>query len=206
MGAGFAAVAMAAGRVGVFGAAWFVLMLVPVLPLPDHIMDYLLVCPAAGIAIAAGSALASRRWQVGAVFCAAYLAFCLPASWQVMTWNRDRSHLARDLVLGVVNYQRRHPDKTLLLSGMTTDQFFAGFADLPFELYGMNNVHLAPGADKPIRDTARIAPLYVLDPAKAWPMIDSGAAAVLDVSGGTIRDVTGEFRRNRSPSARTGSE
>ncbi len=98
--------------------------------------------------------------------------------------------MSRDLVLGVVEYRRAHPGKTLLLTGMSTEQFVAGFADLPFELYGMNNVFLAPGADSEIHDGARLAPLYVLPPEKAWPLVDSGQAAVLGVAGGRIRDVT----------------
>ena len=107
-----------------------------------------------------------------------YLAVSLPAAWDVTTWHHARSHLARDLVLRVVEYDRAHPGKTLLLTGMDTDQFTAGFADLPFELYGMHNVFLAPGAERNIHDAGGIAPLYVLAPEKAR----TGPVVILDVS------------------------
>jgi hypothetical protein len=172
--------AAAGRRVGAFGLAWFVLLLGPVLTLPDHVMDYLVTGPAIGIALMIGGALATKWRWAGAAAVGLYLAACLPAAWDVMTWNRNRSHLARDLVTGVIEYAKTHPGETLLLTGMSTDQFFAGFADLPFELYGMRNVHLAPGAEKGIEDGGRLAPLYVKR--------DEGAT-VLDVSGGRVREV-----------------
>jgi hypothetical protein len=174
--------ALAAGRAALFGLGWFLVLLAPALVLPDHIMDYLLTGPAMGLAIILGAALASR-WRASAfaigVF---YLAVSLPAAWNVAGWHYARSHVARDLVLGVVNYDRAHPGKTLLLTGMDTDQFYAGFADLPFELYGMHNVFLAPGADQNIHDAAGIAPLYVLAQQKARPLLESGQAVILSVA------------------------
>jgi hypothetical protein len=178
MGVAVIVAAPAAGRAAVFGLGWFLLLLAPVLVLPDHIMDYLLTGPAIGLAIVLGAALASR-WRAAAILVGAfYLAVSLPAAWDVTSWHYARSHTARDLVLGVVNYDRAHPGKTLLLTGMDTDQFSAGFADLPFELYGMHNVFLAPGADRNIHDAGGIAPLYVVPPEKAG----TGQTVILDVS------------------------
>ena len=177
MGAAVIAAAPAAGRAAVFGLGWFLLLLAPVLVLPDHVMDYLLTGPAIGLAIVLGAALASR-WRVAALAIGAfYLAFSLPAAWDVTSWHYARSHLARDLVLGVVKYDRTHPGNTLLLTGMDTDQFIAGFADLPFELYGMHNVFLAPGADRNIHDAGGIARLYVLP-----ETVRTGPLVTLDVS------------------------
>ncbi|HTA71849.1 MAG TPA: hypothetical protein VK776_26385, partial [Bryobacteraceae bacterium] len=159
MGVAVIVAALAAGRAAVFGLGWFLLLLAPALVLPDHIMDYLLTGPAIGLAIVLGAALASR-WRSAAILVGAfYLAVSLPAAWDVTSWHYARSHTARDLVLKVVNYDRTHPGKTLLLTGMDTDQFSAGFADLPFELYGMHNVFLAPGADRNIHDAGGIARL-----------------------------------------------
>ena len=177
MGVGVIVAALAAGRAAVFGLGWFLLLLAPALVLPDHIMDYLLTGPAIGLAIVLGAALASR-WRAAAILVGAfYLTVSLPAAWDVTSWHYARSHLARDLVLKVVNYDRAHPGKTLLLTGMDTDQFSAGFADLPFELYGMHNVFLAPGADRNIHDAGGIARLYVVPAEKA-----TGQTVTLDVS------------------------
>jgi hypothetical protein len=178
MAMGVIVAALAAGRAAVFGLGWFLLLLAPVVVLPDHIMDYLLTGPAMGLAIVLGAAVASR-WRVAAmVVGACYLAISLPAAWDVTTWHYARSRMARDVVLPVVAYDRAHPGKTLLLTGMDTDQFTAGFADLPFELYGMHNVFLAPGADRNIHDAGGIAPLYVVPPEKA----SAGQVVILDVS------------------------
>lgn len=195
MAAGVLAAAAAARRPGWFGLGWFALLLTPMLPLPDHVMDYALTGPALGLAVVLGSALASRYRAPAALLVAFYLAASLPAASRTLRWNWERSHTARDLVTGVVAYHRAHPYMTLLLTGMDTNQFLAGFADLPFELYGMYRVYLAPGAEKNVHDEARIAPLYVLPPEQAWPLIESGEAAVLDVSAQPVRDVTAEFAR-----------
>jgi hypothetical protein len=185
--AGLLAALVVAGRAGVWSAGWFVFLLAPVLLLPDHVMDYLLFAPAVGIAAALAAALAKRPRLIApiALF---YVACGFPAGWHIVRWHHERSHLSRSLVLGVVEYSRAHPGKTLLLTGMDTDQFHAGYADLPFELFGMKNVFLAPGGDRNIQDSTGIAPLYVLDPKKASPLLASGDAVVLDISGGRIRE------------------
>lgn len=185
-------------RAALVGAGIYLLLLAPVLPLPDHIMDYLLYGPALGLAVVLAAGLSGRWRWVSAGVCALYLAFCLPASWKAMTWNYERSLVSRDLVLGVVEYQRAHPGKTLLLTGMDTDQFLAGFADLSFELYGMMHVRLAPGAEKNIHDASGIAPLYVLKAERSLPMLQGGQAVVLDVSGGRVREVTAEYLRGQA--------
>jgi hypothetical protein len=193
MGLGVLAAMFAAGRAGIFGTAWFFAFLIPVLPLPDHIVDYFVAGPAIGLAIILGGALASR-WRIPAMlFGAVYLAIAMPAAWDDMTWERDRSFIARDLVLGVVRYNEQHPGKTILVTGVDADQFFAAFADVPFDLYGMNNVYLAPGADRAIPGGGSLAPLYVLPMDKALPRLQAQQAVVLDVKGGVIRDATARF-------------
>jgi hypothetical protein len=186
-------------RTGLFGLGWYLALLAPIVVLPDHIMDYLLVGPAVGMAfILAGPLSARRRWA-GALAVVCYLSVCLPASWKVMTWNLERSHISRDLVLGVVNYNRHNPGKTLLLTGMDTDQFVAGFADLPFEVHGMFNVFLLQGAEKNIHDGGNLAPLYVMPDAKARPLLAQGQAVVLDVTGGNVREITPPEPATTSP-------
>jgi hypothetical protein len=186
---GVLAAVVAARRAGIFGAGWFLILLVPFLPLPDHIFEFYLTGPAIGLAIVLGAALASR-WRIPAIVLGAiYLFVALPASWQVTTWYSKRSLLARDLVQGVVDYSRSHPGKTLLLTGMDIDQFNAAFVNIPFELYGMSNVWLAPGADVKINDASHFAPLFV--PKNAEDLLKSGQAIVLDVSpGSSIRAPT----------------
>jgi len=194
---GVLAALYASRRAGLLGLGIYLFLLAPVLPLPDHIMDYLLTGPSLGLAIILGAALATSWRKFVVTLCVFYLAVCLPASWQVVTWNHARSHISRDLVLGVINYSRAHPGKFLLLTGMDTDQFVAGFGDLPFEVHGMFNVLLAPGAEQNIHDAAGIAPLYVMKPEKSFPLLAAGQAVVLDVAGGRVRDATAEYMREK---------
>lgn len=186
--AGLLVALVLAGRAGVLWAGWFALLLAPVLLLPDHVMDYLLFAPSVGLAVILATAL-SKRPRIVAAIGLLYVACGFPATWHIVRWHYERSQISRTLVLGVVEYSRAHPGKTLLLTGMDTDQFHAGYADLPFELFGMKNVFLAPGGDRKIQDSTGIAPLYVLDPGKAAPLLASGDAVMLDISGGQLREV-----------------
>ena len=71
---------------------------------------------------------------------------------------------------------------------MDTDQFFAGFADQPFEDYRMHNVHLAPGADRAIENGGRRALLFLLPLPEVHDLLASGQAVILDVSGGHVHE------------------
>jgi len=197
LSAGILIVGALAGRTGLFGAGWFVVLLAPVLVLPDHVLEYLVTGPAIGLAIVLGAALASRRRAIGVAVALIYLAFAAPAAWDFARWHRDQSYVARDLVLGVVDYSRAHPGSTLLLTGMNQNQFDSGFKDIPFELYGMHNVFLAPGAAEPIHDP--LAALFEVPPERTRSLAVSGQAAILDVSSG-VRELT----PGRSPAARSG--
>lgn len=190
IGAGFILALLLAGRVGLFGLAWFLALLVPVLLLPEHIEDYILTGPAMGLAIILAGALALRP-RVAAVVAALYLAVSLPAAWDVTSWNFARSQVAGRLVNGIADYSRAHPDKTLLVTGLSTEQFYAGFADKPFETLGMHNVFLAPGGGRNVDDTRGWLPRYGLPEDQIKSLLAAGKAAVLDVSSGDVRDLSG---------------
>jgi hypothetical protein len=189
IGVGVIAAIIVSGRVGLFGLAWFVALLVPMLPLPEHVEDYALTGPAIGLAMILAGALA-RKPRALAPLAVAYLAICLPAAWDVTTFNVDRSAVARDLVTGVVAYDRAHLGKILLVTGLSTDQFYAGFADRPFETFGLQNVYIAPGGASKVEDSRGWLPRYDLPPATVKALMAAGKAAVLDVSSGQVRDVT----------------
>jgi hypothetical protein len=75
-------------------------------------------------------------------------------------------------------------------SGLSTDQFYAGFADRPFETLGMHNVFLEPGGGKSVDDSRGWLPRYGLPPETVKVLLNARKAVVLDVSNGQIRDVT----------------
>jgi hypothetical protein len=198
IGAGFIVAIMVAGRVGWLGLAWFLALLVPMFPLPDHVEAYALTGPAMGIAIILAGALARRPIAIGGL-AALYLAICLPAAWEVTSWHVARSFIARDLVTGILAYDRAHPDKTLLITGLSTDQFYAGFADRPFDTFGRWNIFIAPGGGQKVDDVRGLVPLYGLPPETVKARLKAGQAAVLDVSGAGVLDVTGQYALVRAP-------
>jgi hypothetical protein len=192
IGAGVIAAIIVAGRAGLFGLAWFLAFLVPMLPLPDHVEEYTLTGPIMGLAIILAGAL-GRRPRAIAGLAVLYLAICLPAAWDVTSWHIARSFIARDLVTGIVAYDHAHPDKTLLITGLSTDQFYAGFADRPFDSFGLQNIFIAPdGADR-VDDQRGWVPQHKLTPETVKALLNAGKAAVLDVSSGRIDDVTGLY-------------
>jgi hypothetical protein len=192
IGAGLIGAIVMAGRAGWLGLAWFLALLVPMLPLPDHVEEYALAGPAMGIAMIWAGALA-RRPRVIAPMAALYLAICLPAAWDVTSWHVARSFIARDLVTDLVAYDRAHPDKMLLITGLSTDQFYAGFADRPFDMFGLQNIFVAPGGGQKVDDQRGFLPRYELPPETVKALLSAGKATVLDVSGPGVRDVTGQF-------------
>jgi len=157
IGAGVIIAIVVAGRIGLFGLAWFLALLVPMLLLPDHVEDYALTGPAMGVAMILAGALA-RRPPVIIPVAVLYLAISLPAAWEVTSWQVEHSRLAGDLVRGVVAYDRAHPGKQLLITGLSTEQFYAGFADRPFETFGLQNVYggLAKQVRSAVADRSRL--------------------------------------------------
>jgi hypothetical protein len=191
VGAAVIAAIFAGGRIGLFGFAWFFALLVPMLPLPDHVEEYALTGPAMGLAMILAGALARRPLAIAPV-AALYLAICLPAAWDVTGWQVARGEVARELVNGIVAYDRAHPGKILFITGLSTDQFYSGFADRPFETLGVQNVYIAPGGGRNVDDSRGLLPRYgyALPPETVKALLDARKATVLDVSGGRIRDVT----------------
>jgi hypothetical protein len=189
VGASVLAAAFAAGRAGLFGLAWFLALLVPMLPLPDHVEEYALNGPAMGIAVIFAAALA-RHPRVIAPVAALYLAVCLPAAWDVTSWHVARGETTRALVEGIVAHDRADQGKIFLITGLNTDQFYAGFADRPFETFGFQNVFIAPGGAQNVDDVRGWLPQYELPASTVDALLKSRRAKVLDVSRGAVRDVT----------------
>jgi hypothetical protein len=159
------------------------------LPLPEHVEDYALTGPAMGLAIILAAAL-SRRPRAFGLVVAVYLAVCLPAAWDTTSWQVEQGSMAAKLVQGVVAYDQAHPSNILFITGLNTDQFYAGFADRPFETLGYENVFLAPGAAREIDDTRGWVPQYELPPKTVEALLNAGKATILDVANGQVRDVT----------------
>jgi hypothetical protein len=161
------------------GFAWFLIPLVPYLPLPDHKMDYYLAVPAIGIALMGAVAIGELRssWHILAAICAfVYLAASLPKSWTTAQWEHARGERMENLVLGVEEVRQAAPQKIILLEGIDTDFFFSGIADLPFRALEIPHVYLAPAEFGSIQAPRELLSKYILPPALARRALDAGTA------------------------------
>ena len=186
----------------VFPLAWFVIVIAPVLPLNEHVSDYYLTAPLAGLALLGGWALAEaagRSWPwraAAAVLAGIYLLSCLPQARIWTRWRFERSREVRKLVLGVGRAHQLHPTKAILLVGVWDDLFWAGVLDEPFRLVGAREVYLAPGSESIIQPRPELGQVsdYVLPGKIALQALAGKQVVVYQVGGARLRNVTALFQ------------
>jgi len=191
-----------------FGAAlfcvgWFLLWLAPVLLLPNHITEYYLATPLAGLAWLGGWAIVSA-WRAGWLRRAAvagcltlYLANALPAIRNGTAWYLEGTSRMRLAFRGMEEAAYQHPGAMMILRGVDDDLFKMGFEENPFRLTGASQGFLAPGTEKDItvarEDLGGISRLTI-SRADALRAIDRGQARVLEIERhGPPRDITREY-------------
>jgi hypothetical protein len=136
-------------RLALFGAAWFVMVLIPVLPLTQHFTEYYLTIPAIGLAILGAFGIARYRWIATPVV---VLAAVLSVSDLRVTenFNFERARKMKRVVNGLVDQRALYAGKQVIVTGIDNDTFWSGFADDPFRLIGIPQIFLAPGTEKSI--------------------------------------------------------
>jgi hypothetical protein len=139
-----------------FGLAWFVLMIAPVLPLRDHRMLYYLAAPgmALGFLFAAGIARAAKVHRAAAIVAAAAALLVISPNvrqsrW-IQEWHASRTSETKRLVLGVEAARALHPTKAILLDAISNELFWDAVFDNPFRILGISRVYLAPGTETSI--------------------------------------------------------
>jgi len=194
--------------VPVFLLSWFVIVLLPVLPLRDNIQDLYLALPAIGIAMLSAYVFAwawrnSTPYKIAAT---ALLAFFLlesvPTAYGGAEWYYRRSLGVEDLVQTVVTEHALNPGKTILLSGIDPPQFAASVSQHAFSAFGVPDVFLTPGSE------AEIAPGnpgavagFVLPPDRTQDVLAHGSAVVLESKDGRLIDITRKYSPPDSPQA-----
>ncbi|MFB3828819.1 MAG: hypothetical protein ACE15B_18765 [Bryobacteraceae bacterium] len=176
--------------------AWFVILLAPVLPFPEHRLYYLATLPSIGVAMLCGYAL-SRVPRAPVVIAAAlFLMGSAAAARAGAQWWRARSRNFEKLVLGAARAAQLHRGQTIVLLHVTGDQFWGAVAQDCFASVGAKSVHLAPGSERaigpaqPMADPAH----YVLDPYRlAWGLRNE-AVQVYETAGPRLRNVTSIYR------------
>lgn len=200
---GFAAWQVRRGRLlAAFPLVWFVVVIGPVLPLRDHVSDYYLTVPAAGLAMLGGWAFASawkgRTWwkAVAVAMALLYVAVSAPAARKAAQWNFERSRDVRTLVRGLERVHELHPDKIILLTGVGSDLFWAGINDKPYRLLGLRDVYLTPDSETGIKSHPDLgdAADFVLPAGPALQALESGRAVVYAAGSGRLRNVTALYR------------
>ena len=177
---------------GFFCLGWFVLLLVPVLPLPNHIEDYYVTLPDLGLAWLGGWAMvcgwkAGPQWRAATVLMAGmFLGASAIEAERYSRWFEERSEGMRTVVLGLRDAAQAHPGWGFILEGVNDELFQVGFQDDPFRLFSLQKVFLVPGSEQSIRARAD------LGGGKRWTISPSGALAMIERKQGMVFRVTND--------------
>ena len=185
-------------RIALFGLAWYLALLAPVLPLRDHQTEYYVFLPVIGLCWLGGWAAVSG-WRAGirgraaaVTLAAVYTLMMVPGLLATSAWNHDITMRVRNLVEGVAGVHDRFPAKSILLEGVDTALFWNGVLDRPFRLFGLDHIYLAPGSEKRIEahpDLGNIGD-YILPAAVVTQALKREELVVYDVRGPRLRNIT----------------
>jgi hypothetical protein len=186
-----------------FGLACFLLLLLPVLPLKEHVSYYYLALPSMGLALigglAAASALRTGWWArlLAALLLGLFLFVQVPYTAWACKWWYLRSHRVERVVLDVVAVRQAMPEKTLVLTGVDETIFDAAFWDGAFQAFGVQGVYADPG-QRPLLAASTVMQnedisAYFIDPADLQRGLVQHQVEVLSVAGPVVMDVTARF-------------
>ena len=186
-----------------FGFAWFLAALAPVLPLPGHISDYYLTIPTIGLALA-GAGMVADVWTWRKSACTAALAvalavYALPSAFLghgTAAYYCERSQEAELLVFGVEQVRQLYPKRAILLTGISSDLFWSGINDKPFRLLDLKDVFLAPGAEDSIQQNPDLGDVnaFLFPVGQVVRLLDEGQGVVYSAGGGRLRNVTKTYQ------------
>ena len=191
---------------------WYLIMLGPVVPLRDHIMDYYLTLPAMCLAMLGGYALAwawrqGAAWKIlSALLAAGFVLQHVPVGRRIAQWYRDRGQAQEALVLGVARAHELHPGKVILLDGIDDDLFWGAIAQRPFLFLRIPDVYLTPGSEAAISphpewdDVSK----FVLPADEARRGLDRDQVVVYRAGNGPLRNITHQYEPPAGPAAASG--
>jgi hypothetical protein len=198
---GLLAFAASRGRLALFLIAWFVISIVPVLPLRDHVEEYYAFVPAIGLCWLGGWAV-TECWRSGALtrsvaagLAGVYVLIVLPRTLGASDYHYRFSDRVRNLVEGVASAHELHPSQTILLDGVDTTLFYNAVLDHPFRLAGVDRVYLTPGSERHIDAHPELGDVgeFVLPAEDVAKALDKGDVAVYDVRGPVLRNITSTY-------------
>ena len=183
-----------------FLVAWFVIVLLPLLPFKNHFTEYYVMVPAIGLAILAAWAIASSRHSLmlgaAAVMTVGYLTLAITDDRMAEKYHYNNARRLKYLITALESQQKTHPREIVVLDGIDSDLFWSGFCDNPFRLLGLYHTYLVPASEKVIQphpewacDTSR----FFVNLDDAVPMLRNGRGAVYYLEGRRLRDVTQQY-------------
>jgi hypothetical protein len=189
-------------RTPAFLCGWFLLFLVPMLPLANHVQDYYLAVPGIGLAWLAGwGVVAGWRAGVGTRIAAVALALAYAAGSiaevdAVTSWYLKITSQIRVMYRATEGTLAKHPGSGIVLVGLDPEVFLNSVPHHPFRLLNAGRVWLPPGMDA-VLDAAGDPDLLRHRIARADLLreLEAGRVRVLDVSGSVAYDVTGAYRQ-----------
>jgi hypothetical protein len=179
----------------VFLLGWFLVVILPVLPLSNHFTEYYVMVPVIGIAILGAWAMAqSRSWLIPVALAVAGLYAIVSIDETHVTENYFyvRARRVKYLVTALQALPRTDAANKILLSGIDNDLFWSCFFDDPFRLIGIAEIYLAPGTERgidPHQEWGGIS-RFVISPTDAYVAISHGQAKIFEMEGRRLRDLT----------------
>jgi hypothetical protein len=118
------------------------------LPLRDHVSEYYLTAPAAGLALAGAAAAAlarGRAWSTVAFSLVGFYAVCGAVEARLGTFSvAERSWRVRTVALGALRARRMYPGRVVVLTGVDSQLFWTGIVFNPFRVLGISDIYLDP--------------------------------------------------------------
>jgi hypothetical protein len=188
---------------------WYVIMLGPVVPLRDHIMDYYLTLPVMCLAMLGGYALAwawraATAWKaLSAVLAAGFVLQHVPMGWHIAEWYRERGAAQEALVLGVARAHELHPGKVILLDGVDDYLFWGAIAQRPFLFLRIPDVYLTPGSEESISAHPEMDDVskFVLPADETRRGLERDQIVVYRAGNGPLRNITHQYLPPAGPAA-----
>lgn len=186
----------------VFFLSWFVITLLPVLPLRDHFSDYYLTLPTIGLAALAAWALVSA-WKarplaaIAAVaLLATYFMLMLPVDRVAAHWYYDRGREIARTVLGVARAHELHPRQAIVLSGIDDNIFWNAVAHHAFAIVGIPEVYLTPNSDKRIAPHPELGSVsdYILPASATLAALNQDEIVVYAAGGERLKNITSSYK------------
>lgn len=184
---------------GLFGLAWFLICLAPLLPLAGQRSDYHLSIPATGIARTAAQGI-SQAYRSGWGWCVVVAVGVLTTIRMdriAAQWWREADVPIRAVVLVIGQARDNHLGKAIVLTGVTDNIYNDAVAHSALPTEGVDRVYLTPESRDSLHPEfdPEIAECVVMEPAVLRRALVDETAMIYSVAADHLRNVTEGYSR-----------